>query len=445
MTRDRATDDASRRIRWRWATLGWLSVMLLVIATACTAPGGDDDGGGEAAGDEQGEIVIGSAMPLTGFAASDGQEMLQGLEMAVDEYNEDGGILGRQLRLVTCDVAAMDVDAIQSCAERILGENPDAVITGYDDSGVNTLAFGLGEMPYLHAVTMEAAVQPVRDDPEQYGNVFQYDPSDYDYGPNATEKLIQVADELGFDPSNNRVAVITSDFSYNSVAADAFKETITAEGYEVVIDEVLPYGEVVEEWGPIISQIEREQPQFVTFWIFDTVGPARFMNQFARHFSGQGIEALVYMQYVPIIPEFMELTGDSAEGLLWSTVVGATDAVGRSTVEYTERFAERYGNEPQSFQPYYVRDAFDIWAAAVEETGCVECFDEVAEAIRNIRFDGYVGVITFAPLEEGQYGLPGDELIPTLWSQVQGGENVAVLPENVAEAEVQPPPWVPGN
>lgn len=430
--------ERSRRAPWR----RWIgsATVLLLVTVGCTAPGGEEE-----AADAEGDIVVASAMPLTGFAASDGQEMLQGLEMAVDEYNEQGGLLGRQIVLRTCDVGAMDVDSIQSCAERLLGENPDAIITGYDDSGVNTLAFGEGDMPYLHVVTMRAAVDPVVEDPEKYGNVFQYDPSDYDYGPNAAEKLVQAADQLGFDPDNRKVAVITSDFSYNSVAAEAFKDTITAEGYEVVIDEVLPYGEVIEEWGPILSRIERAQPKFVTFWIFDVVGPARFMNQFARHFADEGIEALVYMQYVPIIPEFMELTGESAEGLLWSTVVGATDAVGRSTVEYTQRFAERYGNEPQSFQPYYVRDGFDIWATAVEQVGCVECFDEVIEAIRNIRFEGYSGVITFAPLEEGQYGLPGDELIPTLWSQVQNGQNVAVLPENAAEGEIQAPAWVTGS
>lgn len=424
-------------IAWR-ARFGLITALTLLFA-ACAPPTADDDEVGPV--DDQGEIVVASAMPLTGPFASDGEEMEKGLEMAVDEYNEEGGLLGRQIRLVTCDVAGLEVDTIQACAERLLGENPHAVITGYDDGGVNTIAFGEGDMPYLHAVTMTAAVDPVREDPEKYGNVFQYDPSDYDYGVNAAEHLPQIAEELGWDPPNKSVVVISTDYAYNVVGADSFIEHIEPRGYTVAEREITPFG--VEEWGPILSKIEQAQPAFVTFFNLDPADAARFMNQFVRHFSDTGIEALVWMQFTPNIPEFLELTGENADGLLWATVLGVTDEVGRDTTEYTARFEERYGHEPLSIHPYVVRDAFDIWTTAVEELDCVDCFDEVIETIRSIEFAGFAGNYRFAPLEEGQYGLPGDELIPTIWSQIWDGAHVQVLPENVAEGEIRLPPWWP--
>lgn len=416
--------------------------LVFLLAACAPTPGGDDEQpGGTDGGGEQGEIVIGSAMPLTGPYASDGEEMLQALELAIDDYNEAGGILGRQLRLVTCDVAALEVDTIQACGERLLGENPDAIITGYDDSGINTLAFGVGDMPYLHAVTMTAAVDPVREDPEQYGNVFQYDPSDYDYGVNAAELLPQIAEQIGFEPSNQTVAVISTDYAYNVVGAGAFKEFITKAGYEVVVDEVTPFG--VEEWGPILSRIGEEEPAFVTFWNLDPSDAARFMNQWDQQFGDTGINSLVYMQYTPSIPEFLDLTAGSAEGLLWSTVIGVSERVGLDKTDYTATWKERFGNEPASIHAYVVRDAFDIWANAVEAVGCVECFDEVNQAIRDTVYEGYAGTYDFTPLEEGQYAQAGDEFLPTLWSQVQGGASVPVLPESAAEGELQMPPWVP--
>lgn len=419
--------------------------LALALALSGCAPGGDEespapsDGGGGGGSSEP--ILIGSAMPLTGPYASDGEEMLQALELAIADYNAAGGVLGRQLELVTCDVAALEVDTIQACGERILGENPDAVITGYDDSGINTLAFGEGDMPYLHAVTMTAAVDPVRDDPEKYSNVFQYDPSDYDYGVNAAEILPQIAEQLGFSPTNKSVAVITTDYAYNVVGAEAFKDFIADQGYEIAVDEVTPFG--VEEWGPILSRIEAAEPAFVTFWNLDPSDAARFMNQWDAQFGDGGLNSLVYMQYTPSIPEFLELSGDSAEGLLWATVIGVSDRIGLDKADYTAKWVEEYGGEPKSIHAYVVRDAFDIWANAVEAVGCVDCFDQVNDSIRETIYQGYAGTYDFAPLEEGQYAQAGDDLLPTLWSQVQGGKNVVVLPDNAAEGEIQLPPWLP--
>jgi branched-chain amino acid transport system substrate-binding protein len=413
-----------------------------VISAACGPPESDE---GEQQGEQQEEettpILIASAMPLTGPYASDGEEMEQALEFAIDDYNEGGGLLGRQLELVTCDVGALEVDTIQACAERLLGENPDAIITGYDDSGVNTLAFGEGDMPYLHAVTMRAAIEPVMDDPEEYGNVFQYDPSDYDYGVNAAELLPQIADELGLQPQNQSVAVITTDYAYNVVGAEAFMEGIQQQGYEVAVHEVTPFG--VQEWGPVLSKIERAQPAFVTFWNLDPADAARFMDQFDRQFSDTGIETLVYMQYTPNIPEFLDLAGDSAEGLLWATVIGVSSKIGNDKSDYIARWEERFGREPQSIHPFVVRDAVDIWATAVEEAGCVECYDEVVETIRETVYTGYAGTYQFTSPSEGQYAMQGDELLPTIWSQVKGGEHVVVLPDVAAEGTIEMPPWVP--
>ncbi len=427
----------------RQFTFPAISLAFVLALSACAPPGADDEtpAPSEGGGDSTEPIVIGSAMPLTGPYASDGEEMLQALEMAIDEYNADGGVLGRQLTLVTCDVAALEVDTIQACGERILGEDPDAVITGYDDSGINTLAFGEGDMPYLHAVTMTAAVDPVREDPDKYGNVFQYDPSDYDYGVNSAELLPQIAEQIGFTPTNKSAAVITTDYAYNVVGAEAFKEFIQEQGYEIAVDEVTPFG--VEEWGPILSRIEAAEPAFVTFWNLDPSDAARFMNQWDAQFGDSGLNSLVYMQYTPSIPEFLELSGDSAEGMLWSTVIGVSDKIGLDKVDYTARWVELYGGEPKSIHGYVVRDAFDIWANAVEEVGCVECFDQVNDAIRETVYQGFAGTYDFTSLEDGQYAQAGDDLLPTLWSQVQDGANVVVLPENAAEGEIQSPPWLP--
>ena len=48
-------------------------------------------------------IKIGFNVPLTGFAAADGQSALHGAELAVKQVNGSGGVNGKMLELVVYD------------------------------------------------------------------------------------------------------------------------------------------------------------------------------------------------------------------------------------------------------------------------------------------------------------------------------------------------------
>lgn len=48
-------------------------------------------------------IKIGVNVPLTGFAASDGESALNGAKLAMEQINKAGGIDGKQLELVVYD------------------------------------------------------------------------------------------------------------------------------------------------------------------------------------------------------------------------------------------------------------------------------------------------------------------------------------------------------
>lgn len=68
------------------------------------------------------EILIGAPMPLTGPYASDGEQMKMALELAIEEQNAAGGLLGRTLKLVTGDVGGLEAEKIKAVGERLVGE-----------------------------------------------------------------------------------------------------------------------------------------------------------------------------------------------------------------------------------------------------------------------------------------------------------------------------------
>ncbi|MFZ5809530.1 MAG: ABC transporter substrate-binding protein [Chloroflexota bacterium] len=411
-------------MKFRLSTSILLTAMLFItLGIALTGCGGKD------------EILVGAPMPLTGPYASDGEQMRMALEMAIAEKNAAGGLLGRQLKLVPGDVGALEAEKIKAVGERMIGEGVDVIITGYADSGVDARVFGEYDMPYLHADAMTLDTELVAQDPEKYGNVFQYCPSEVSYGIDAAANLFKIPEKMGWTPPNKKIAIVKVDYSYNVLAADKFAELAKQQGYEIVVDEITQFG--VVEWDPILSKIDQTQPAYVTFWNLDPTDASRFMIQFSEKFGEKGLNALVFMQFTPSIPEFLTLAGDSAEGLLWTASI---NPVGAGVEDYRQRWIKRYNDEPKSIYSYVTRDGFDIWVQAVEKAGCVDCYDKIIANIRNTNYTGLAGTHQFNPTDQqSQYG---DDLIPTLWYQIWEGKNIIIGPEAYAEGEPVLPPWI---
>jgi branched-chain amino acid transport system substrate-binding protein len=407
----------------RTFTIVAVIIALSILGSALAGCGGSKD------------IKIGAPMPMTGPYASDGEQMQMALQMAIDEINADGGVLGRQLTLVPGDVGALEAEKIKAVGERLLGENVDVVITGYADSGVDARVFGEYDMPYLHADAMSQDTDVVAQNLADFGNVFQYCPSEVSYGYDTADTLFTIPAQMNWTPPNNKIAVIKVDYSYNILAADKFAELAQQQGYEIVVNETTQFG--VVEWGPILSKIEETQPAYVTFWNLDPSDAARFMIQFHDRFAENGINTLVYMQYTPNIPEFLTLAGESANGLLWTASV---NAVGTDIADYAQRWTAKFNEEPKSVYAYLVRDAVDIWAQAVEKAGCVNCYDKIIENIRAADYTGNGGRYVFNPTD--QLALSGVDYLPTLWYQIQNNANAVVGPSPYDTASYILPDWI---
>ena len=380
-------------------------------------------------------VLIGAPVPLTGPFASDGELMKMALELAVEETNKKGGLLGRKLKLKFGDVGALEPEKVKAIGERLIGAGVNVVLTGYDDGGVDTHVFGQYDIPYLHSNTNTLCTEPVAKNPEKYWNVFQYSFNNTAYGIDAAKNLFKVPKEIGWTAPNKKVAIIKVDYHYNLNAADEFGDRVKKMGYEVVVDELTQFG--IVEWGPILSKIESSKPSFVTFWNCDPMDAARFMKQFSEKFSKRGIDALVYMQFTPSLPEFLELAGKSADGLIW--VSAAVEETPKNEA-YNKRWISKYKEGPKGVYAYLTRDCFDIWVQAVERAGCVECYKEIARNIREAPFEGLCGLYVFNPID--QSAIPGEYLLPLAWYQIRDGKNLATGPKRLKTAPYKRPPWI---
>ncbi len=82
-----------------------------------------------------GTIKVGVAAPYTGDTADGGIQIWQGAELAANEVNAAGGILGKKVEIVPADDAS-DPNKAKSTATNLISQGVVAVV-GHKDSGVS--------------------------------------------------------------------------------------------------------------------------------------------------------------------------------------------------------------------------------------------------------------------------------------------------------------------
>jgi branched-chain amino acid transport system substrate-binding protein len=161
-----------------------LLFVLTLVAAACSTS--DDDGGGGAddTGAASGDpIVIGFPADLTTDWAYYDSPMQEGAQFAVDQINEDGGVLGRPLELQTVDMrndvaeaAKVTQQLIDDGAVYLIGTVGDGILAeGQVACGANVpISTGLGTAPTLVGDMGACAYQLVMSDNIQAAVLAEY-------------------------------------------------------------------------------------------------------------------------------------------------------------------------------------------------------------------------------------------------------------------------------
>ena len=180
-------------------------------------------------------IRVVGIFPLSGFIAADGEEMRNGLVMALDEINEMGGLLGSPLEYIEIDdVNSFTADEISTAFQRAVEvEEPDVIISGYHLSTAPEFDIvAEAEKLYYNVNTQQAWIDRYQSDPEKYWGIFQCDPAEVWYGRGFADWLDKTG--RGMVPLNyppvKQWRILAGDDAYGTAISDSFEEAITGSG-----------------------------------------------------------------------------------------------------------------------------------------------------------------------------------------------------------------------
>ena len=360
-------------------------------------------------------IPVGSALPMSGFAAADGIEFKNGLDLAAEEINAAGGILGRPIEIHVEDTKEMGADIVSQAMQRLIDRFSTPVLMNGYNVGTNMIEMDIAadnDVIMMHYNTLISHNEKFKTDPDRYYGCFQGDPPEYWYGPGCLNFLKTLSEGDKWKAPNKKIAIIPSANEYSIVIANAIRDKATEYGFEISLFETVPFP--TNQWGPTLAKLRQDPPAAIIVTHFLPQELAQFMVQFLA----QPINSLVYMQYGPSLPAFREIGGEAVNGVIYSTVVGCLPD------DYSKPFRDAYrakfGPNSAYITGSQTYDGLWMWAiAAAIAGGPSEPFNKeqtqkVAAVLRRNVYRGVNGTYRADPAGQSAYCYPTQVADPSL-------------------------------
>jgi ABC-type branched-subunit amino acid transport system substrate-binding protein len=359
-------------------------------------------------------IKVGCAFSLTGDYAGSGDNYFKGVEMAVEELNAGGGLLGKQLEIVMFDNQDFAPEVVMQGADYLMDQKKVAVVVaGWAGAGADVRAYGKYDVPVFLDDGSQASVDVYKEDPEKYRNTYFMTPVAAAQG----SSVFNVLQALPYDYPNKKVVLINTDDAWGgeigAVQAKRFKEI----GWEVALHEIVPYG--TNEWGPILTKVRRIKPAVIHFEIAASQEPITFVRQFLK----RPTNTIISLGWSITPLEVVETLGKKADGVMGDMPAGmpVPQAPTAEAQAWLDKYEKRYKHDlgVGSFVTY---TSFMAWAEAAKASGDAYNFKAVNKHLSSVAYKGLMGDIKWGE-DNTLHPQPG---APMVHYQVQNGELVTL-------------------
>jgi branched-chain amino acid transport system substrate-binding protein len=318
-------------------------------------------------------IKIGVAGPMTGDQAKMGMDLKNGVELAVGEWNEKGGVLGKKIELFVED-DQHDPKLAVTVANKLSNSGAVGVIGHWNSSAsipASEVYKDRGNIPMI----TPASTNPQLTE-RGFENVFRVCGRDDQQGKIAAEF---VAKSLKI----KKVAIIHDKTTYGQGLADEFKKAL-GDAAEVVYYGVVIQGD--KDFRAVLTSIKDKKPELIYFGgIYPEAGllvkQAKELGIKAPFMSGDGT----------IDKEFIKIAGkEKAEG---TYLTFSPDPLNIPTAKaFLDKYHAKYGEHgPYSIYAY---DAANILLTGINKAGAADG-KKVSDAIRNLTYEGALGRVQF--------------------------------------------------
>jgi branched-chain amino acid transport system substrate-binding protein len=402
----------------------WLltSVAIALLATACNkkteAPTGVSPGASASGNPKTETIQVGLIASLTGKFSALGTENKKAVELAIEQVNAEGGLLGKQVSLVTRDDQTLPDQSVLAYND-IKSANVIAVIGSvFSNSALATLPLAQRDgIPYLSVTPAEEQVQPIKP------YVFVIPALSTAYAERYLEymqaqKIVKIA--VAHDSKG----------AYAVSGYKAMKGLAPKYGVEIVRDEV--FETTTSDFSPLFTHIKGSGAQAFVFW---GTGPSgvTVTKQYAESKS----KIPLFMTPSQASKLWLDPVGPAGEGVTVLSAIGVVadqlpDSPQKQVVaKMAAPFKQKYGYSP----PQFAQDGYSaclILFEAIKKAGSTNR-DKIRDALENLSVLTPNGQYKYSPNDHS--GISRDYIsvnvvragafVPTDWAKDKLSRTVA--------------------
>jgi ABC-type branched-subunit amino acid transport system substrate-binding protein len=247
-----------------WRSVAVLGVAGLVL-TACGSDDGDttaepkdkDTSSAAPAAKGNGTLKIGTLLPQTGSLAFLGPPEFAGVDLALKDINDAGGVLGKPVEKVDSDSGDTATDTASQSVDRLLSNDVDAIVGAASSSvslSVIDKIVGAGVLQISPANTSDELTKY-----DDKGLYFRTAPPDVLQG--------RVLGDLILADGNSTVGILALQDSYGTGLAENATKSITDGGGEVV--ETVVYDPKAASFSTEVGKIKAADPEAIAVIAFD--------------------------------------------------------------------------------------------------------------------------------------------------------------------------------
>ena len=329
----------------------------------------------KASGDAE-TIKIGALGPLTGPLAIYGVSATNGLKLAIDEINANGGILGKQVELNLLDEKGDSTEAVNAYNKLV-----DWGMVALVGDITSKPSVAVAEVAAQDGIPMITPTGTQLNITEAGSNIFRVCFTD----PYQGEVLAKFAKESL--KAKTAAVVVNNSSDYSDGVANAFIAEAEKQGIEVVAKE--GYSDGDKDFKAQLTKIAQKNPDIL------------FVPDYYEQDGLIAIQAReVGIKSVIVGPDGWDGVAKTVDKSSYSAIENVYFANHYSVKDSNEKiqnfitnYKAKYNDEPSAFSALSY-DAAYILKAAIEKNGSVDK-ESLAKAIKEIEFAGITGSLKY--------------------------------------------------
>lgn len=333
-------------------------------------------------------VKVGVLIPLSGSGSVSGQAAKNGFQLALDEINRAGGVLGKPLELVISDDGSAPAKAVPEFVKLVTVDKVDFMAGGVS-SATSIAVSGPAKQYGTFMAWMGAAAVPVEDAFADHKYFFHYHPWAY-YN---FEAVIDYFKSLRATKKARTIAIAYEDGPFGSAGINDTIAGFKKAGFNVVMSEKFKAGS--GNFGPLVSKAKSLNPD-ILYWIGYDVDALPLATEVKQ----QNLKVGLIYGTPPSWPVGFEKNSlsENVGGLsLW--LPSSPNAQSR---QFVAAYKKKYGNVTEEYMAPLAYVNLKTLAAAINKAGSTDK-DKVAAELAKTNVPTPFGPLTFTKSLKTQY------------------------------------------